>query len=589
MKIKNISIAILSVLTLKSYAFSKSITDLNCGDYFSYNQEQAETTNLNNYQCKTYMSPKIIYKNGLAGLIKVKMFFGHHKATKTKKGTIFINYGGPGQNASKNLYKQVTENQIPKSILEHFDIIGLDPRGTGASEYATYLNKCQIRRMGAKTDKNCIYWNPPMTIQIGTNNYIDDINELRKLLNEEKIHFIGISYGGTVGMQYAHKYRNNIGALVLDSPAAPKIRAEGENGGNIDESGYLNLIDQFKRRAYWFIEKAFEFDENSDMEDVTDLANKIFAKTKNINASSADLRLFKSANGYLSMHDVRWHEYPEYTNHIDEKKFADQGEKDSLKELWGAIPRNTWRLNFDEVRFNEDTEKEIVKDLFLNTKLQEESILKMLKAAKKYYFITPNELEETETEDQGENEETKEEVFENYIEYASKTNVLVRIVDMHFMRQFPNIGNLIENVNIKNLDALLIEYENDTVISNRMQNEIIENLQNSTKIIIENGHYHGATFRSYEHKPENSDTDNPATENIYDKIDKYVTHYLMNYGSKETEIHKEIEKGQLNKVKDDFNDAKHFREQLNRLNYRLKRVDAMFEFLNKLETGEIKY
>ena len=88
---------------------------------------------------------------------------------------------------------------------------------------------------------------------ISTEYYIQDIERLRRLLGEDKIHFIGISYGGTLGMRYAIKYKDKIGRLVLDSPSAEMMLPNNQlKNKSLEQVLYDISSEHFKKELSGF-------------------------------------------------------------------------------------------------------------------------------------------------------------------------------------------------------------------------------------------------------------------------------------------------------------------------------------------------
>jgi pimeloyl-ACP methyl ester carboxylesterase len=55
----------------------------------------------------------------------------HEAKDADRKGALFINPGGPGGSG----IEQLQWSSFPDELVKHFDIIGFDPRGVGASQF----------------------------------------------------------------------------------------------------------------------------------------------------------------------------------------------------------------------------------------------------------------------------------------------------------------------------------------------------------------------------------------------------------------------------------------------------------------------
>ena len=153
-------------------------------------------------------------------------------------GTIFINPGGPGGSG----IEQVQYSDFPKALLAHYDIVGFDPRGVGASDFAdgteikcsdeldytTYFvgedspaNEDELRsgiEAGDNYYKDCVK-NNPLWWTLSTSHVVDDLEVMRHVVTGDKpLNFIGSSYGTTIAGMYVTKYPKQVGKVVLDSP-----------------------------------------------------------------------------------------------------------------------------------------------------------------------------------------------------------------------------------------------------------------------------------------------------------------------------------------------------------------------------------
>lgn len=153
----------------------------------------------------------------------VEVFYAIHKATDetNRIGTLFVNFGGPGAEAHTTLAWLVDSGQFDPKIVAQFDLVALDPRGSGQSAYAKDLTQCATK---LATDINaCNTFNATKAGNISTNTFVKDIDALRAHLGEEQISFLGYSYGTRVGSVYADLFPERVRALVLDAPMSPDL------------------------------------------------------------------------------------------------------------------------------------------------------------------------------------------------------------------------------------------------------------------------------------------------------------------------------------------------------------------------------
>lgn len=185
-------------------------------------------------QCATVRAP-IDYAKPSAGSINVAV--GRVSAADPTKriGALVVHPGGPGQPVVGNL--GFFQWLLGKEITDRFDILAVDPRGTGRS---THLNctppagttappepvtpvpttGAEITRQitwDAYQRKICAASGGPLLNHLSTADHARDVDLIRGLLGEKQISYFGGSYGTFVGQTYAAMFPNRVRAAVLDS------------------------------------------------------------------------------------------------------------------------------------------------------------------------------------------------------------------------------------------------------------------------------------------------------------------------------------------------------------------------------------
>lgn len=145
-------------------------------------------------------------------------------------GTLFINPGGPGASGKEQVLS------FDSGGLEQYDILGWDPRGSGDStpvrclddaQTDTYLNldtspddeaeRAALVKANYAFGQTCWERNGDLLNHIGTVDTVRDLDLLRQLVGEQKLNFLGYSYGTQIGATYAELFGENTGRLVLDA------------------------------------------------------------------------------------------------------------------------------------------------------------------------------------------------------------------------------------------------------------------------------------------------------------------------------------------------------------------------------------
>ena len=155
-------------------------------------------------------------------------------STKDRIGSLIMNPGGPGVATSQLIAGQAVGYPLfPKEVSDVFDIIGFDPRGIGLStpvmcdpdlwnQRNTYFPTSE-KEYDAMVALNKAQWEScanltgPLLYNVDTLSVVKDIEALRIALGDEKLNFLGVSYGTQMGLQYAQLYPNNYRVIALDA------------------------------------------------------------------------------------------------------------------------------------------------------------------------------------------------------------------------------------------------------------------------------------------------------------------------------------------------------------------------------------
>ena len=151
-----------------------------------------------------------------------------------KIGSLFFNFGGPGGPAVE--YLQAAGAGLFSTLNERFDIVGFDPRGVGQSTPAidcqvdqetkgiysvpvpTPLDidvEAYVAKVQGYVDA-CLANNGEILEHVSTANVARDMDVLRAAVGDEKLSYLGFSYGTFLGATYASLFPDNHRAMVLD-------------------------------------------------------------------------------------------------------------------------------------------------------------------------------------------------------------------------------------------------------------------------------------------------------------------------------------------------------------------------------------
>lgn len=161
-------------------------------------------------------------------------------ATGDKIGSLVINPGGPGESgieAALGVFQT-----LPKRVHERFDLVGFDPRGVASSRPAIWCNsdadndrlraepQVDYSREGVAHIENetkqfvgrCVdKMGKNFLAHVGTVNVAKDLDAIRAALGDDKLTYLGYSYGTRIGSAYAEEFPQRVRAMILDGAVDP--------------------------------------------------------------------------------------------------------------------------------------------------------------------------------------------------------------------------------------------------------------------------------------------------------------------------------------------------------------------------------
>ena len=154
-------------------------------------------------------------------------------------GPLLANRGGPG--ASGATLALSASSWFEDEIIDNFDIIGWDPRGTGRSEGAIdCIDDAEYDLFYADQDitpdddterqllidraeefaERCLERAPGLE-HVGTNNSARDMDAIRQALGVEQVSYFGFSYGSELGGVWTTLFPATVRAAVFDGALDP--------------------------------------------------------------------------------------------------------------------------------------------------------------------------------------------------------------------------------------------------------------------------------------------------------------------------------------------------------------------------------
>ncbi|WP_188266110.1 MULTISPECIES: alpha/beta hydrolase [unclassified Streptomyces] len=176
-------------------------------------------------------------------------------------GSLLFNFGGPGGSGITGLPGFAPDYETLRS---RYDLVSFDPRGVGRSDPVACLDDKELdayyaldftpddeaeertladaqKKYAAACQKNSGRALP----HVGTENAARDMDLMRQVLGDSKLHYFGISYGTELGGVYAHLFPSHVGRAVFDGVVDPDA---GVEAGALGQSrGFQLALDNFAR------------------------------------------------------------------------------------------------------------------------------------------------------------------------------------------------------------------------------------------------------------------------------------------------------------------------------------------------------
>ncbi|MFJ5776194.1 alpha/beta hydrolase [Streptomyces sp. NPDC093094] len=166
------------------------------------------------WECATMKAPLDHERPG-RGMIDVAMIRKRATGPEDERiGSLLFNFGGPGQSGVVGLPEYADDYA---RLGERYDLVSFDPRGVGGT---APVNCGEKEYEGGDA---CKKHSGGILPYVGTTQTARDMDLMRYLLGDEKLHYLGVSYGTGLGGVYAHLFPKNVGRVVLEAPIDPTL------------------------------------------------------------------------------------------------------------------------------------------------------------------------------------------------------------------------------------------------------------------------------------------------------------------------------------------------------------------------------
>ena len=193
------------------------------------------------FECAMFQVP-INYEDVPTGKFDIAVM--RHSADNAI-GNLVVNPGGPGGSGVDYVYSY--QDAFTEEVISKFNLVGFDPRGVGrsapikcltATETDKYYSEdvspetpdglAKLEAESADFAKSCSEKNRYLAFY-STANAARDMDILRNLLGDEKLNYLGKSYGTYMGSLYAKLFPDRVGRFVLDGAVDPTLNSVAQS------------------------------------------------------------------------------------------------------------------------------------------------------------------------------------------------------------------------------------------------------------------------------------------------------------------------------------------------------------------------
>ncbi|MFF3907499.1 alpha/beta hydrolase [Streptomyces sp. NPDC001848] len=213
------------------------------------------------WQCATLKAP-LNWDDPTSGTIDIALIRVKASGPPSRRiGSLIFNFGGPGGSGVSALPAFAQDYE---TLRTRYDLVSFDPRGVGrsagvkceddqqldaffqqdetpdnAAELTAFLNSTK------QFNNACEKRSGKVLPHVRTTDAARDMDLLRQVLGDKKLHYFGISYGTELGGVYAHLFPKNVGRAVLDGVVDPTQNPEQSALGQA--KGFQLALDNYAR------------------------------------------------------------------------------------------------------------------------------------------------------------------------------------------------------------------------------------------------------------------------------------------------------------------------------------------------------
>jgi pimeloyl-ACP methyl ester carboxylesterase len=211
------------------------------------------------WQCATMKAP-LDWSKPKGATIGLALIRARASGDPDKRiGSLVFNFGGPGGSGVTTL---PAFGEDYAALRTRYDLVSFDPRGVGRSDPVecendeqlddyfqqdatpdTSAERTQLMNRTKQFNAACEKNSRTILPHVRTTDAARDMDLMRQVLGDRRLHYFGISYGTELGGVYAHLFPKNVGRAVFDAVVDPTQDPEQSSLGQA--MGFQLALDNF--------------------------------------------------------------------------------------------------------------------------------------------------------------------------------------------------------------------------------------------------------------------------------------------------------------------------------------------------------
>ncbi|GAA4298200.1 alpha/beta fold hydrolase [Streptomyces venetus] len=211
------------------------------------------------WQCATMKAP-LDWNDPKGDTIDLELIRARTSGSESERiGSLIFNFGGPGSSGVAGL---PSFGEDFETLRTRYDLVSFDPRGVGRSAPVFCENDQQLDayfQQDATPDdasertefvdntedfnQACEQNSEKKLPHVRTTDAARDMDLMRQVLGDNRLHYFGFSYGTELGGVYAHLFPKRVGRAVFDAVVDPTQNPEQSSLGQAE--GFQLALDNF--------------------------------------------------------------------------------------------------------------------------------------------------------------------------------------------------------------------------------------------------------------------------------------------------------------------------------------------------------